>query len=156
MRLSSLFFLLIFGSIAFAQNPYQLISVGSSLPNQPLFIVNGNVTNNETLKVIDPNEIESLDVLKDASSTAIYGVRGANGVVKVKLKKNAKLLSYQKLLKKFKVKKEDRAYPPFLDHQPLVSTADFYASPNKIQDIRLEYRNNGMSKVPYLNIVTNK
>ncbi len=30
---------------------------------------------------IDPNEIENLTVLKDASATAIYGIRGANGVV---------------------------------------------------------------------------
>lgn len=156
MRLFLLSFLLILGFNAFAQSPYQLVSVGSSLPNQPLFIVNGNVSNNETLKVIDPNEIESLDVLKDAASAAIYGIQGANGVVLVKLKKNAKLLSYKKLLKKFKVRKQDRHYVPYLDHQPLGSTVDFYASPSKIQSIRLDYRNNGISKVPYLRIVTNK
>src|SRR5690606_30611793 len=36
---------------------------------------------------IDPNEIESINVLKDASATAIYGIRGANGVIVITTKK---------------------------------------------------------------------
>ena len=43
----------------------------------PLYIVGGvNMTNG--IKTLNPNEIESIDVLKDASATAIYGVRGGN------------------------------------------------------------------------------
>lgn len=156
MRLFFLSCLLTLGAVAFAQNPYQLVSIGTPLPNQPLVIVNGNVAHHETMKVIAPNEIEGLDILKDASSTALYGIRGASGVVLVKLKKNAKLLSYKKLLKEFKVRKEYKEYIPYLDGQQLGSTVDFYASPSKIEAIRLQYRNNGISKIPYLNIVTNK
>lgn len=156
MRLFLLSLLFTLSATTFAQNPYRLVSVGSKLPNQPLIIVNGNVVHNETMKTIAPIEIESINILKDAASTAIYGIRGANGVVVIKLKKNAKLLSYQKLLKKFKVRKEHREYLPYLDNQPLGSTADFYASPSKIQTIRLAYRDNGISEIPYLNIVTNK
>ena len=48
--------------------------------NSPLYIVDGIQIEN-ALSVIAPQDIASVDVLKDASSTAIYGARGANGVV---------------------------------------------------------------------------
>ncbi len=47
--------------------------------NTPLYIVDGFPVNK--ISDIDPNDIGSIDVLKDAASTAIYGARGANGVV---------------------------------------------------------------------------
>lgn len=50
-----------------------------SQDNSPLYIVDGFPVS--SISDISPNEIESIDVLKDASSTAIYGARGANGVV---------------------------------------------------------------------------
>ena len=42
---------------------------------------NGTLTASSPLSNIDPNDIESIDILKDASATAVYGARGANGVV---------------------------------------------------------------------------
>ncbi len=48
--------------------------------NSPLYIVDGVQVDN-ALSFISPQEIETIDVLKDAASTAIYGARGANGVV---------------------------------------------------------------------------
>ncbi|MGV3540964.1 MAG: SusC/RagA family TonB-linked outer membrane protein [Rufibacter sp.] len=48
--------------------------------NSPLYIVDGIQMEN-ALSVISPQEIQSVDVLKDAASTSIYGARGANGVV---------------------------------------------------------------------------
>src|SRR5690606_2096036 len=48
--------------------------------NSPLFVVDGIQVEN-ALSVLAPQDIESIDVLKDASATAIYGARGANGVV---------------------------------------------------------------------------
>lgn len=48
--------------------------------NSPLYIVDGVQIEN-ALSIISPQEIENIDVLKDAASTAIYGARGANGVV---------------------------------------------------------------------------
>jgi TonB-linked SusC/RagA family outer membrane protein len=55
---------------------------GSSLTgdNSPLYIVDGVQVEN-ALSMLSPNEIQSIDVLKDVASTAIYGSRGANGVV---------------------------------------------------------------------------
>ena len=52
--------------------------------NKPLFIVDGFPV--ESISDIAPSDIESIDVLKDASSTAIYGSRGANGVIIVTTK----------------------------------------------------------------------
>lgn len=56
--------------------------------SEPLYIVDGiqisneaSVTDASPLSTINPNDIESVEVLKDASATAIYGARGANGVV---------------------------------------------------------------------------
>jgi TonB-linked SusC/RagA family outer membrane protein len=48
--------------------------------NSPLYIVDGIQVEN-ALSILSPQEIETIDVLKDAASTAIYGARGANGVV---------------------------------------------------------------------------
>ncbi|CAN5410601.1 TonB-dependent receptor [soil metagenome] len=48
----------------------------------PLFIVDG-VAMEDGINYLNPNDIESIEVLKDASSTAIYGARGANGVIMV-------------------------------------------------------------------------
>ena len=42
---------------------------------------------NGPINLINPSDIESIRVLKDASETAIYGVRGANGVVEIRTKK---------------------------------------------------------------------
>lgn len=59
--------------------------------NSPLYIVDGVQVEN-ALSVISPQDIASVDVLKDASTTAIYGARAANGVVIITTKtgKNAK------------------------------------------------------------------
>lgn len=63
--------------------------------NVPLFVIDGmpyfvQDSKLNPLLVISPNDIESIDVLKDASATAIYGSRGANGVVIVKTKNGRK------------------------------------------------------------------
>ena len=56
-----------------------------SQDNSPLYIVDGFPVS--SISDIAPSEIQTIDVLKDASSTAIYGARGANGVVMVTTKK---------------------------------------------------------------------
>ena len=51
----------------------------------PLYVVDGVVMND--FAMMNPNDIESIEVLKDASATAIYGARGANGVIMVTTKR---------------------------------------------------------------------
>lgn len=70
--------------------------------NEPLYIVDGVFVNNKTLQGIrsggqttnpladlNPADIESVEVLKDANATAIYGARGANGVIIITTKRGA-------------------------------------------------------------------
>ncbi|MEJ8770180.1 SusC/RagA family TonB-linked outer membrane protein, partial [Prevotella sp. HCN-7019] len=54
---------------------------------EPLYILDGSEISSNTFVSLNPNDIESVTVLKDASSTAIYGSRAANGVVIVTSKK---------------------------------------------------------------------
>lgn len=89
---------------------------GSSITagNEPLYVVDGVLIYNDNsngtagvsqagagvnvLSTINPSDIESIEVLKDASATAIYGSRGANGVVLITTKKGTKgidTISYQ-------------------------------------------------------------
>lgn len=54
--------------------------------NEPLYVVDGFALTGDP-DAINPNDIESIEILKDASSTAIYGSRGANGVVLITTKR---------------------------------------------------------------------
>ena len=49
--------------------------------NSPLYVLDGFIVEDFNPGIIDPSDIQSIDILKDASATAIYGARGANGVV---------------------------------------------------------------------------
>ncbi len=60
-------------------------SIGAN--NDPLYVVDGMVLQAGGIDNLNPSDIESIDILKDASATAIYGSRGANGVVLVTTKK---------------------------------------------------------------------
>jgi TonB-linked SusC/RagA family outer membrane protein len=69
----------------------------NGVSDQPLYVIDGVIydvngigaaySNNNPLSLIDPNDIESIDVLKDASASAIYGSRAGNGVIVVKTKR---------------------------------------------------------------------
>ncbi|MGR3856802.1 vWA domain-containing protein [Chryseobacterium indologenes] len=54
--------------------------------NKALFVINGVVKSEEELRKLDPNKIESINVLKDYSATAIYGSKAANGAIVVTTK----------------------------------------------------------------------
>ncbi|WP_254563016.1 SusC/RagA family TonB-linked outer membrane protein [Dyadobacter diqingensis] len=65
-----------------------------SVSNNPLYVIDGVILNSVDLQngstpidYINPNDIASIEVLKDASSTAIYGARGANGVILITTKR---------------------------------------------------------------------
>ncbi|HSN47335.1 MAG TPA: carboxypeptidase-like regulatory domain-containing protein, partial [Flavobacterium sp.] len=64
---------------------------GASLyaSNDPLIVIDG-LPVDKGLSSVNPNDIESFSILKDASATAIYGSRGSNGVILIKTKKGTK------------------------------------------------------------------
>lgn len=59
--------------------------------NDPLIVIDGLISTTNTLNNMNQNDIESVSVLKDAGSAAIYGSRSANGVILVTTKKGSKL-----------------------------------------------------------------
>ncbi len=79
--------------ITSAQRPGELGSIrirgnrSLSGSNNPLYVVDGVVLSSGGIESINPRDIESINVLKDASSTAVYGSRGANGVILVTTKR---------------------------------------------------------------------
>ena len=58
-----------------------------SASSDPLYVVDGVPLSAGGIETINPRDIESIDILKDASSTAIYGSRGANGVILITTKR---------------------------------------------------------------------
>ncbi|MDR0697885.1 MAG: TonB-dependent receptor [Tannerella sp.] len=60
--------------------------LSSNISSTPLFVVDGRIAENG-IGGIDPNDIESMEVLKDAASSAIYGIAAGNGVVLITTKK---------------------------------------------------------------------
>ncbi len=73
------------------QNPNILVRGRRSLSasNDPLFVIDGipQTSGTDAIADINPQDIESMEVLKDAAATAIYGSRGANGVILVTTKR---------------------------------------------------------------------
>ena len=68
--------------------PYNITIRGENTINnstQPLIVIDGLIGGD--INTLNPNDIQSMDILKDASSTSIYGARGANGVVIITTKK---------------------------------------------------------------------
>lgn len=89
----------------------------------PLIMVDGVVS---SLDAIDPNAIESITILKDAASTAIYGTRAANGVILVKTRR-AKGKGVQVSYNAFLTKQQATAIPErtsAIDHMELSNLAE--------------------------------
>ena len=70
-----------------AKSTVVIRGVGSITGNtDPLYIIDGFPSNSDNFRTINPNDIESIAVLKDAAATSEYGNRGANGVIIIKTK----------------------------------------------------------------------
>ncbi|MDV4033353.1 hypothetical protein CMT49_14725 [Elizabethkingia anophelis] len=91
-----------------------------SQTNNPLYVMNGEVVNNSYLKVLSPNNIESINVLKGEKATALYGAKAANGVIVI----TTKDLSKRELRKiKRKVKKLEKENPIITLPQPKIEVS---------------------------------
>ena len=106
----------------------QIRGINSFNGNEPLYVidgipVSGNTSNNTSvLASINPSDITSIEVLKDASATAIYGSRASNGVVLVTTKRGQDgkaQVSYDGYI-------GWQAIPKYLDVMNLKEYADFY------------------------------
>jgi TonB-linked SusC/RagA family outer membrane protein len=84
--------------------------------NSPLYVVDGFPLEESVSNVLNPEEIASIEVLKDASATAIYGARGANGVIIITTKKgklSRPVVSYQGWVGQHKSLKQQKLLNPY-------------------------------------------
>ena len=103
--------------------------------NSPLYVVDGVPLSSGGIETLNPRDIESIDILKDASSTAIYGSRGANGVILITTKRGkvgALSLTYNGTL----------TLEDLVDKSPAMSASDY------ITWRRWAYYNSKPSKYP--------
>ena len=70
-----------------AKSMIRIRGIGTINASEPLYVIDGMPTNQDGMESVNPNDIESIEVLKDAASGAIYGARAANGVILVTTKK---------------------------------------------------------------------
>lgn len=106
--------------------------------NSPLYVVDGVPLAAGGIDAINPNDIQTIDVLKDASATAIYGSRGANGVIIVTTKrgKNGNLaLNYVGTIT------QDKLY----DRTQMMNSAQY-----------IEFRRDAYRRINYLNTAQGK
>lgn len=70
-----------------SESTIRIRGVGSVNDNSPLFVIDGVSTRDQDMSSINPNDIESIQILKDASAASIYGAQAANGVIIITTKK---------------------------------------------------------------------
>lgn len=155
---------LIFSFLAncFSQSKYDLSATSSSSSN-PLFVykVAGQSdilcnlqTSGFSLAAINQNSIKSMEILKDKTSTDIYGDLGKNGVIILTLTNETKLLLTDQLLKQYQISKTDRKLPVYLDSKPLTNLKGMYFDVTAIKGINVTTEAEGLKK--YINIITIK
>lgn len=93
------------------QSGFVIRGAGTFNDSSPLFLVDGVERNFNT---IDPNDIESVTVLKDAASSAVYGIRAAHGVILVKTKRGSDGKSTFRYNGSYTISKNTR-FPKFLN-----------------------------------------
>lgn len=123
-----------------AQAEVRIRGVGTINGASPIYVVDGVIT--DDISFLSPNDIEHTEILKDASATAIYGSRGANGVIIVTTRggknQNARItfdgyIGFQRRWKKLEVMNA-REF------------ADAYININANNTSRTYYENNGFNK----------
>jgi TonB-linked SusC/RagA family outer membrane protein len=108
--------------------------------NQPLIVVDDVQYSYDQLQQINVNEIESISILKDASTTAIYGIKGANGVLVVKTRRG------EQGAPQINVRMESGIQSP-------VITPKFLNSYQTAQLVNEAYQNDGLlSQIPFSNV----
>ncbi|KAA2243889.1 TonB-dependent receptor [Chitinophaga agrisoli] len=113
--------------------------------NSPLYVVDGFPIENPSNNIFNPEEIASIEVLKDASATAIYGARGANGVIIITTKKGktgAPVVSYQTWMGTQQNIKKQEMMSPYefvryqLDLNPTLYTPVYLNNGKTLEDYR--------------------
>ena len=97
--------------------------VGTMNNSDPIYVIDGIVMNPEDVSFLNPSDIENISVLKDASAAAIYGTKGANGVIMITTKggkKGEMRMSYSGYYGTQKITR----FPDMMDGYEYVQTAN--------------------------------
>ena len=123
-----------------AQAEIRIRGIGTVNNSAPIFVVDGTIVDN--ISFLSTNDIESTEILKDASATAIYGSRGANGVILVTTKKGKEGQSNISLNAYYGVQNRWRN----LDLMQSDEFAKTIIALNNVASERNYFRNNGFNK----------
>ena len=110
--------------------------------SNPLYIIDG--LQMDDMNGVNPNDIESMEILKDATSTALYGARGANGVVLITTKKGSKgktTLSYDGYFGFSNVQKK---VDMLNTDEYIMLMKEYYKNDNKPYPTNMPAENNGV------------
>jgi TonB-dependent SusC/RagA subfamily outer membrane receptor len=110
-------------------------SLGASA--QPLYVIDGVPVVAETLQqVLNINDIESVTVLKDASAAALYGSRGANGVIVIQMKKGRNYNPYYYSNRKYKLSEQED-----VEYMQEMKETDLKNKLSKYKELKVTYGN---------------
>lgn len=110
--------------------------------NDPLYVIDG-VPVTGGINEISPADIESMEVLKDASATAIYGARGANGVILITTKQG-------------KPGRTQIEYNGYVGAQTILNELEFWNGPDYAEYTREAYRNTTNSAIRYTSDIASR
>ncbi len=117
-----------------ARSTIRVRGISSFQNNDPLYVIDGTPVNETYGNFIDPNDIQSIQVLKDASAASIYGSRANNGVVIIETKKGGGGAPQITLNAKFGFQSPVKGYDSILIQNPL----------DLFQVIKTSYQNAGL------------
>lgn len=118
-----------------------------SQSNSPLYVIDGFPIEDPDNGALNPSEIESIDVLKDASATAIYGARGANGVIVITTKSGKEgkaVISYdgyygsQEITQRMELMGAYEFVKLVNERQPTMASALYFDDGRELEDYRHE------------------
>ena len=115
--------------------------IGTVGDSEPLYVIDGVAGGD--INALNPNDIESIDILKDAASAAIYGARAANGVVLVTTKQG----------------KEGRAtlsYDGYIGSQYIAKMPDMVNAKEYMELHNLARKNSGLPEVDFASVLPSK
>ncbi|MFT3705567.1 MAG: TonB-dependent receptor [Agriterribacter sp.] len=125
-----------------ASSSIQIRGIGTFNSTAPLYVIDGVVRDKAAFDVLDPNEVESLSILKDAASAAVYGARSANGVIVVKTKSGKKqkpLFAYTGTLATDRTTRPIQSYTATQELQYRRDQAATFGTPDPVTQEQLDY-----------------
>ncbi|MFT3946774.1 MAG: TonB-dependent receptor [Agriterribacter sp.] len=125
-----------------ASSSIQIRGIGTPNSTDPLYVIDGIVRDKTAFDVLDPNEVESISILKDAASASVYGARAANGVILVKTKSGKRqkpVFSYSATLSTDRTTRPIQRYTALQELEYKEDYAETYGNANPVTEEQKDY-----------------